>query len=335
MRLGTRATWTTTLAGGPNSRAFFKATDSSLHYVVAASQRNPNAYENDIGTYTVQVSELTGADDLTADAMTPGSITVRQRGSSAEGWSYGRIETPGDVDWFKVTLKAGEAYRTEMTGSGSIRDDVLLDAYVRGMHDSGGTLIAGTTDDNSGVGTASEAYYLPSAAGTYYVAAGASGYLVGNYKIRVTEIQDDFTADTTTTGTVEVGGSVTGEIDYRDDSDWFKVTLEANKMYRFDLRGSCMGYGTLSDPYLGGIYDSAGTLIDGATDDNDGGCRRNSRVHFMPSAAGAYYVAAGVSGLVGRHLHFVGDGISGRLRGRYHHDRNGGGRRLDDGGDRL
>ena len=44
-------------------------------------------------------------------------------------------------------------------------------------------------------------------------------------------IVDDYSDDTDTTGTVAVGGEASGEINYRNDSDWFAVTLEAGKTY--------------------------------------------------------------------------------------------------------
>ena len=81
---------------------------------------------------------------------------------------------------------------------------------------------------------------------------------------------DDYAGDTGTTGTVAVGGSATGEIERPHDYDWFAVTLEAGKWYRIDLEGSPTDAGTLTDPYLGGVYDADGNYIRG-TFDNDGG----------------------------------------------------------------
>ena len=56
----------------------------------------------------------------------------------------------------------------------------------------------------------------------------------------------------TTTGTVEVGGSVTGEIDVAHDADWFRVELKAGTTYRIRMRGAESDGGTLADPYLRG-----------------------------------------------------------------------------------
>ena len=54
---------------------------------------------------------------------------------------------------------------------------------------------------------------------------------------------DDFEATTGTTGMVAVGGSATGEINYPNDRDWFRVTLEAGLPDR-PYRGR-----TLENPY--------------------------------------------------------------------------------------
>ena len=53
-----------------------------------------------------------------------------------------------------------------------------------------------------------------------------------------------------TTGTVSVGGSVTGTLDVDVAVDWFRVTLEAGKTYRIKVRGADSSGGTLSDPHL-------------------------------------------------------------------------------------
>ena len=103
----------------------------------------------------------------------------------------------------------------------------------------------------------------------------------GTYTLKVTEIPDDFAAYSATTGMVVVGGSATGNVEYDGDTDWFAVTLEAGKLYRFDLEGSGTGGGTLGDPYLRGIYDANGDRIDGTTN-YDSGVGRNSRVYFTP-----------------------------------------------------
>ena len=88
---------------------------------------------------------------------------------------------------------------------------------------------------------------------------------------------------------------MTGDIDTIGDGDWFAVTLEAGKTYRFDLEGANTDAGTLVDPHLYGIHDATGALIEGTTN-GDGGEYWNSRVTYTATEAGIHYVAAGSFG---------------------------------------
>ena len=104
---------------------------------------------------------------------------------------------------------------------------------------------------------------------------------------------DDYSSTTQTTGTVAVDGSTRGNIETSGDHDWFAVTLDAGSTYRIDLEGYWTGDGTLYDPYLHGVYDANGVLLDGTTDDDAGTGYYNSLVFFTAQEAGTYYVAAG------------------------------------------
>ncbi len=98
----------------------------------------------------------------------------------------------------------------------------------------------------------------------------------------------DLPNDNTTTGRVDVGGSVTGTIEIPYDQDRFAVELEGGRTYRFDLQGSPGGGGTLRDTYFRAIYNSEGRYQSGSYNDNFGGSR-DSRVEFTPTRSGTYY----------------------------------------------
>ena len=66
----------------------------------------------------------------------------------------------------------------------------------------------------------------------------------------ITDSEDDYLGAEETTGTVAVGGSVTGNLEVDNDVDWFKVRLEEGKSYRIRMRGAESGGGTLADPFL-------------------------------------------------------------------------------------
>ena len=252
------------------------------------------------GTYTVRVTEI--EDDFPATVDTTGTVEVG-------GTATGELQYETDRDWFSVELLAGETYKVELLG-GRGKGGTLQDPYIRGIHDSDGRLISGTTDYASGPHSDSQVYFTPDEDGTYYIAAGnfMSGIRdedVGTYTLQVSI--DDFRDDTDTTGTVEVGGSVTGEIEAQGDEDWFAVTLEAGKTYQIDMEGSETDGGTLENPFLYTMRDANGDVLrivhdNGSwsqnvwTSDQDSGEGLNSRVTFTPDEDGTYYLVAASGG---------------------------------------
>jgi hypothetical protein len=58
------------------------------------------------------------------------------------------------------------------------------------------------------------------------------------------------------------------------------------------LNGLSSNNGSLTNPYLRGIYNSSGTLL-ANTQDDDSGYGNDALVSFTPAASGTYYVAAG------------------------------------------
>ena len=266
-----------------NALLNFNPTTTGTYFIGAGG------FSSTTGTYKVSVRDLGVADDFSATTATTGRVTV---GGNASG----NIETNGDIDWFSVSLTAGTIYRIDEEGTPTSAG-TLPDTFLRGIYNSAGTLIAGTADDDAGVGTNSQVSFTPTTTGTYFVAAGAFGGNLGTYKVSVTSLgvarpPDDFAATTATTGSVTVGGNRIGNIETSGDQDWFRVSLTANTTYRVDLEGSATSAGSLADPYIRGIYNAAGTLINGTAQD-DGGTGLNSRETFTPTATADYFIAAG------------------------------------------
>ena len=105
-------------------------------------------------------------------------------------------------------------------------------------------------------------------------------------RANVSEGTDDLPANPNTTGEVDVGGSVTGNIGSFADRDYFRVVLEAGTRYQIDLEGVPTGRGTLADPALT-LYDASEKNL---LDDNTSGIGGNSRGIFTPTTAGTYYL---------------------------------------------
>ena len=263
----------------------FVATETGTHYVAVSTLWGWSR----TGAYDLSVSEI--PDDYADSPATSGSVDVG-------GSETGEVDFRGDHDWFAVDLQADRTYRLDLEGSVT-GAGTLYDPHLRGIFDSDGTPLPDTTDGNGGAGPNSRFTFTPTEAGTYYVAAGGSGIYTGAYRLAVIDVTDgvpdDYSADENTSGRVAVGGSTEGLVEYRDDVDWFAVTLEGGTNYQIDVKGNAWwgdDGGTLSDPYLYGIHDAGGNFLPG-TKVNDGGDGGNSRLWFKPDTGGTYYVAAG------------------------------------------
>ena len=133
-----------------------------------------------------------------------------------------------------MTLQAGKVYRFDLKGEPT-GDGTLPYPHISGIYDADGDRIDGTPRAyRSHFGSNAEYSgmdFVAPADDTYYVSAEAkfNGYWWrgGTYTLSVTEVVDDYASGIGTTGTLAVGDSTTGAIDYVDDRDWFAVSLKA------------------------------------------------------------------------------------------------------------
>ncbi len=257
------------------------------------------------------------ADDFSADVNTQGHVSVN-------GSISAEIERPQDVDWLSVTMQRGVRYQIDVegsrTGGGTLRDPSLV-----GVYDASGRLINNTRDDDSGDGQNAQLSFVASSSGTHFIAASGFGLYTGSYQVSVSgdqsgavpsvvtpvvtapvvvpsvpkvsepTVNDDYAADRSTSGRLQVNQSVSGQIEQGKDSDWFAVTLEAGHRYQIDLEGKPTDQGSVRDTFLRGIYDANGKMITGTSDD-DGGISVNSQVVFTADKSATYYISAGAYG---------------------------------------
>ncbi len=112
---------------------------------------------------------------------------------------------------------------------------------------------------------------------------------------------DDFTANTSTTGTLD-SGIAAGNIEVAGDHDWFRVTLYGGHNYVIDERGTASHGGTLDDA-LESLYTQLvdfGPLIVATND--DGGADLDSQLAVHVDMTGSYFVdAAAVSFATGTY----------------------------------
>ena len=261
---------------GEDSLVLFRTPESATYYIATGTNGGAT------GTYTVSVREI---QEYSADFVTAGAVQVGGSISSA-------LETDADEDWFAVSLEAGVEYRFEVKGNtrgdygGSLYNPALT------VYDAEGEILytASAWDVDGKLGRNVDLQFTPEEAGAYFIGIDGNGF-AGTYTLSVNRLTDEYSTMRLTRGRVEVGGSATGEIGLPRDKDWFAVELVGGRVYRIDLEGSPTDQGTLDDPYLRGIYFDK-ELIPGAVDD-DGGVGYNSRVDFIASESGTYYISAG------------------------------------------
>lgn len=306
----------------------FTTTDSGFYYIAVTSHRS-TAYtlsievQND-ATVLNEMHHSDVALDVAADITTTAYLGL---GKSISGVInidseilnsnsiIMDITTPvsaeynintSDVDWIKVDLKAEYHYRIDFEGA-STYQGTLTDPYLRGVHNSNGDLILGTTNDDGGVGYNSQIDFTATESGAYYISVSSFGFNLttdgsnkgGTYTLSIDEgskvIPDAVSDNIETTRVLNVNQISTSSIDTINDEDWFRIALEVGTKYQIDLEGSPTNLGTLNDPCIMGIYDSKGDLISGTFND-DGGVGYNSKIDFTATQTGVHYIAAGAFG---------------------------------------
>ena len=191
------------------------------------------------------------------------------------------VDYGGDLDYFAVSLAAG-TYEISLNGaatnSGSLSDPVL--ALLSGS----GAYLA--TNDDGGTGLNSLIEFTVSNAGEYYISAGAYGSATGSYELGIVQTGSSTgeIGDTAATASsISLGQSVTNELEFGADRDWFSIELTAGQTYVFDMVA-----GTLADPFLF-LYNADGSAVGANDDDGEG---RNSSLEFTADRSGTHYISA-------------------------------------------
>ncbi|NGZ06279.1 MAG: hypothetical protein G8237_07975 [Magnetococcales bacterium] len=244
------------------------------------------AYGTYTGSYLLRVNDVL-ATDIANTVQTTATLEVDGRAES-------RIELAQDVDWFRVTLTAGETYIIEQCSDSSSASP-LRDPYFRGVYTAAGTRISGTSNDDYGLGLDSRVQFTPERSGTYYLAAGAASG-TGDYLLTLTartNSNDNVADSTETTASITVDGdSVDGVIDTAFERDWYRVSLTSGQNYEISVRGAASNSGSLSDPVLIGVYDADGRVLPGTGNQNAQGTS-DAFSTFRPASSGTYYLAVG------------------------------------------
>lgn len=235
------------------------------------------------GTYFVDISGRQGSYDLSlADVADDYRSNITTSGTVALGSTVGgTLNAPGDHDWIRVSLTANTLYSIRATGDTQIR---VLDATggVIPSADSFGSL------GNLGVGQPIEGAlgFMPVTGGNFYIDVSSLGS-VSNYSISVAASLDDFRSNTSTLGAVQVSAPVTGNINVPGDHDWFKVSLQADRLYALGVSSRTALTITVMDSngQSVGTLDSAGIIALPTLGETG-----PTGIGFTPTVAGDYFI---------------------------------------------
>ena len=233
------------------------------------------------------------ADDFSNDVNTTGQLAVG-------GTRTANFEASSDSDWFKVSLTAGTTYQFTLNGAlhggGSLPSYSGVSLSLMGQQ---GYALAFSS--YVGAGQAPLMQYTAPSSGTYYLAAQSGNGQLGTYRVAaILPAADDYAADTTTTGTIDAEGTVAGNFERSDDTDWFRFHADAGQITTFT---TATGDGMLTPSYFY-IYDGSGKSV----------AYLQAQYGFVAGLGGDYFVSLSAGGgQIGKYaatMHVVSDDYS-------------------------
>jgi len=237
-------------------------------------------YNGLTGYYTVSASLQTQpVDDYPANMSTKGVLTVDNKVQA-------KFDVAGDSDWFKFHAEQGKTYHFATgTDPGSVHSADYL------VYNADGSVADSVANS-----------FQPLATGDYYFAVRSD--TVGAYDVTLQEYQDDYSANDAFPGQLQVNGAVSGTIQYKYDTDRFKINLEAGKIYTFELTGDS----ALQSKLLLACADASGQYLQTSIVNGTDGV---TRVVVVPASSGLYWldISAG-SGWTGSDGHYTLSSLS-------------------------
>lgn len=206
--------------------------------------------EQHLGGYQIGATAL-AADDH-ADLRAQG--TLLGAGASVAG----QFDQRHDLDWFKVTLTAGQRYLLSMNGSGGapiVGSEIALFAPDGTAIETIGDPL---DDANNTANGGAKFSYVARESGMHFLLAtlgqGNAGGDTGSYSVSLANLALDDHSDLPAQGTVlAIGATLAGQFDQRYDLDQFKVSLVQGQRYTFTMKagasnGVQSAFLSLTDP---------------------------------------------------------------------------------------
>ena len=255
---------------------FLQFFDADSNFIALGADANGNLVVDvqESGTYYVSVRGGSGDYTLTSAIFDGDDHTNAAAGAtlvSVGETISGSIDYGTDVDWFTITLTTGEVYGFTIEALAYL-DLVDADGNVLKSTFNFSEMILSTDLDGLNLD------------GTYYLVVRPSSGNLRDYSIRSTTYFDDAGSTLATAGTYTFGDFQTGTIDYEGDEDWFAVTLEAGKLYEFEVY-----FDTFAQVNLGNFNFS----IQDANGDVIASSNFNGEAQFEVDTDGTYFIAIG------------------------------------------
>lgn len=199
----------------------------------------------------------------------------------------GVLDAPDDLDYFRLTLTAGQRYLFELVGAGS---HPLRSTELQLMGPDGQRLALALSGSQVGKSVLS---FTASSSGDYYLLAANSDLdaladaSLGGYEISASIVPLDDHADLPGQATpLALGATLNGNFDLPGDRDNFRIAAVAGQRYVFEMRGT--GSNPLDAARLELLDGNGGVLVA----DTAGGRDNSVRMSWVAPGAGTYVLRA-------------------------------------------
>lgn len=158
----------------------------------------------------------------------PGNKTTKAVLATGGAGLDGISEIANDSDWYKVTLKAGQNYAMTVRADG---------CTVINLRDSKGKALRNSQACQTSAGGYDGGFeFMPTKAGTYFVELLDKASKKIPSKYHVTAIADA-AGSIKTAATLAVGRTNKGELNWKNDTDFFAINLTKGSKYSLSVSG--------------------------------------------------------------------------------------------------
>lgn len=285
-------------AGAGNARISYTAATTGTYYLVALD------FGDGRGAYTLAAR--------TQDSQAPTLASITPTDGSTQVAVGANLELR-----FSETVRAGNGSIRIVTASGQVLREIRAgDTAAVTINGDRVTIDPGENlPANADFTVLIDADAFRDSAGNAY--AGLSSTTAWNFRTAAAASTDDYPLSVDTTGVVPTTGvAVNARIDSAGDGDLFKVVLQADVTYRFDMIAP---QNVPVDPYLV-LYGMLPDVDYITYDDDSGPLPNDAQFYFTPSVSGTYYLAAydyaDSVGVYTVSATVAADDFSGNVRGR-------------------